>query len=191
MAAIPYHLEARPLTAADAPWAQRFAVGEEWWAHEITDYLRDQALDDAEPGLSSTTLFSFPELKDIVGFCTAASGGVPTDQVTSVITVSSGFPAARVPAVLIPYFATGRQYRGVGHFGQEMHLQLLEALAGAPWAAVRLLYVECWEENSGGLAFWEKLGYLRLQRVVRPHPGTGVGEYLWRLVYDRFALQQP
>jgi ribosomal protein S18 acetylase RimI-like enzyme len=186
--AVDYRLVPRLLTAEDAPWLQRFHVGEEWWSHEITDFIRDQAFDDQQQGLSTTTLFSFPGLQDVIGFCTAASGGVPVNHVGPVITLPSTFAATRVPAVIIPYFGVGRQYRRLGHYGQEIHLRLLEGIAEPSWAAVRLLYLECWEQNKGGLAFWEKLGYLRVSRYVRNRTDNDEPEYLWRLVYDRFAI---
>ena len=186
--AVAYALEARSLTAEDAPWLDRFAVGEHWWDHEITDFVRHQALDDAAQGLSSTTLFSFPGLKDVVGFITAANGSVPVGQVSNVVTVSATFTATRIPAVVIPFMGVARQYQRVGHFGQEIHFRLLEALDGQAWAAVRLLYLECWDENKGGLAFWDKMGYTKFHRFTKPHPETGDAEYLWRLVYDRFAI---
>jgi len=187
--AVSYQLEPRLLTQEDQPWLDRFAVGEEWWSHEITDFLRNQALEDAQQGLSSTTLFSFPGLKDVIGFITAASASLPSPQLAGVVTLPATFTAARVPAVVIPYLGIARPYRRVGHFGQEIHFRLLEALDAAPWAAVRLLYVECWAANDGGNAFWQKMGYVRFSQIVRDHPETGEPEYLNRLVYDRFAIQ--
>ena len=187
--AITYQLEPRVITQEDQPWLDRFWVGEEWWSHEITDFLRNQALEDSQQGLSSTTLFSFPGLKDVVGFITAASASLPTSQIATVVALPPSFTAARVPAVIIPYLGVGRQYRRIGHFGQEIHLRLLEGLSAAPFAAVRLLYIECWAANEGGLAFWQKMGYTVFNQIVRPNPETDEPEYLNRLVYDRFAIQ--
>lgn len=187
--AVKYQLASRVLTADDQPWLERFAVGEEWWSHELTDFVRNQALEDSQQRLSSTTLFSFPGLRDIVGFCTAASGSIPTDLVREPLNLAMSFTASRVPAILIPYLGVARQYRRIGHFGQEIHLQLLEALLPGQWAAFRLIYVECWRQNEGGAAFWQKLGYEKFGQAVRPHPETDEPEYLDRYMYDMLLLR--
>jgi hypothetical protein len=185
--AIESALEPRQLTADDEPWVQRFAVGIEWWSHEITDYLREQALEDTLQGINTTTLFSFPGLKDVVGYITLASSSLPTAKVGAVINLPERMPSS-VPSILIAYLGVANAYRRVGHFGQEIHLQVLEGMAHG-WAGTRLMYAECWEENVGGLAFWEKVGYTRFQKFAWPRSDTGERAPIWRFIYDRFALQ--
>lgn len=47
-----YALEPRILDETDEEWIQRFAVGEEWWSHEITGFLRNDALEQGRQGLT-------------------------------------------------------------------------------------------------------------------------------------------
>ena len=51
-----YALESRPLNESDEEWIQRFAAGEEWWSHEVTDFLRNDALEQGRQGLNVTPL---------------------------------------------------------------------------------------------------------------------------------------
>jgi len=182
-----YALEFRVLDESDEDWIQRFAVGEEWWSHEITDFLRNDALEQAKQGLNRTILFSFPGYKEIVGFLTTSTASVSAANLNEVLTLPAGVPA-RVPAVLIVYLGVARKYRRAGHFGQEIHLRLLEDIADS-WAVARIVYAECWEENAGGLAFWAKLGYLAFSRFQLPRPDNGELDWLCRMVYDRYAIQ--
>jgi len=182
-----YALEFRVLDESDEDWIQRFAVGEEWWSHEITNFLRNDALEQGKQGLNRTILFSFPGYKEIVGFLTTSTASVQAAILNEVLTLPPGVPA-RVPAVLIAYLGVARKYRRAGHFGQEIHLRLLEDIAGS-WAVARIVYAECWEENTGGLAFWEKLGYLRFSRFQLERPDTGKLDWLHRVVYDRYAIR--
>lgn len=184
-----YALESRALNESDEDWIQRFAAGEEWWSHEVTDFLRNDALEQGKQGLNVTNLFSFPGFREIVGFCTTAVGSVSAAVLDEVLSLPPGVPA-RVPAVLIAYMAVARPYRRVGHFGQEMHLQLLEGVAASSsWAVARVIYLECWEENEAGIAFWQRMGYVQFHRLPAPRPDNGVPTALARMVYDRFAIR--
>jgi len=187
-AASDYALEARALTEADESWLKGFAVGEEWWSHEITDFLRNDALEQGKQGLNATTLFSFPGFKEIVGFMTTSAASVPAAQLDEVLSLPPGVPA-RVPAVLVAYMGVARQYRRVGHFGQEMHLQLLDALVTSRAVAVRVIYLECWEENEGGVEFWKRMGYVPFHELQVARPDRDERATLLRLVYDRFAMR--
>ena len=116
----------------------------------------------------------------------AASSLLATGLGDSVLLPSS--TPARVPAVVIPYMAVDRRYRRAGHFGQEIHLQLLEAISTS-WAATRLVYLECWEENEAGVAFWHRMGYVTFHRFQSKRPDNGDKAWLLRMVYDRFAVR--
>ncbi len=183
-----YALEPRVLNESDADWIQRFAAGEEWWSHEVTDFLRNDALAQGRQGLNVTNLFSFPGAREIVGFSTTAAGSLPAALFDEVLTLPPDVPP-RVPAVLIAYMGVARPYRRVGHFGQEMHLQLLEGVAASSsWAAARVTYLECWEENEAGIAFWQRMGYVQFHRLLSLRQDTGGRAWLARMVYDRFAI---
>ena len=181
-------LEPRILDESDNDWIERFAVGEHWWDHEITDFLRQDALEQARQGLNRTILFSFKGYKEIVGFLTSSTSSLTAASLDEVLELPPGVPA-KVPAVLIAYLGVARKYQRVGHFGQEMHLQLLEDIAGS-WAAARVVYAECWEENEGGLEFWMKMQYVQFSRFQLARPDTGAKDWLRRMVYDRFAIRQ-
>ena len=181
-----YALEPRPLDEADSDWVDRFACGEEWWSREVTDFLRHAALEHGKQGFNGTTLFSFPGYREIVGFLTVAGATLQTATVAEILQLPLGVPQ-RIPAILIPYMGVARGYRGVGHFGQEMHTQLLDSLRGQ-WAATRVVYLECWEDNEDGIRFWEKRGYTTFHRFQADKPdGTGKA-WLRRMLLDRFAL---
>ncbi len=183
-----YALEARALNESDEDWIQRFAAGEEWWSHEVTDFLRNDALQQGKQGLNVTNLFSFPGFREIVGFCTTAVGSLPAALLDEVLSLPPDVPA-KVPAVLIAYMGVARPYRRVGHFGQEMHLQLLEGVAASSsWAVARVIYLECWEENEAGIAFWKRMGYVQFHRRLEQRPDNGERAWLARMVYDRFAI---
>ena len=181
-----YELEGRFISAADDEWIQRFSAGEEWWSHEVTDFLRSHALEHAVRGINQTILFSFPGYRDIVGFVTAAYSSLPLRLMPADLYTGITLPIQRVPAALIAYLAVARSYRRLG-FGEEIHVQLLESI-NASWTAARWVYCECWEENEAGVAFWTNLGYEFLERKQRPRPdGNGQG-WLRSQVLDRFAL---
>jgi len=182
-----YALEFRVLDESDEDWIQRFHVGEEWWSHEITNFLRNDAVEQGKQGLNRTILFSFPGYKEIVGFLTTSTASVPAALLNEVLTLAPGVPS-RVPAVLIAYLGVARKYRRAGHFGQEIHLRLLEDIARS-WAVARVVYAECWEENAGGLAFWKKLGYIRFSRFQLRRTDIAELGWLHRMVYDRYAIQ--
>src|SRR5205809_8042585 len=92
-----YALEPRPLNESDQPWIDGFAAGEEWWSHEVTDFLRRDALEQGKQGLNGTNLFSFPGFKEVVGFCTAAASSLPAAELHEVIALPPGVPS-KVPA---------------------------------------------------------------------------------------------
>lgn len=102
-----YALEPRILDETDEEWIQRFAVGEEWWSHEITGFLRNDALEQGRQGLNRTILFSFPGFKEIVGFLTTSTASIPTATVKEVVHLPPGVPA-KVPAVLIAYLGVAQ-----------------------------------------------------------------------------------
>lgn len=80
------------------------------------------------------------------------------------------------------------QYHRGGHFGQEIHTQLLEMVAGS-WSGSRLMYLECWEENLVGLAFWTRMGYSRLGKPFPRKKPSGKGTaQLVRMFKDRYAI---
>lgn len=188
MAAAPdYALKARLLDEAEQNWIQQFAAGEEWWSHEVTDFLRHHAMEMGRQGLNTTILFSFPGFHEVVGFVTASNASLLARDVGLSVTLPPGSPA-RVPAVLIPYMGVDRRYRRSGHFGQEIHMQLLEAISTS-WAATRLIYLECWEENAGGVAFWRRMGYVAFHRFQTKRPDCDDNAWLLRMVYDRFAIR--
>lgn len=162
-------------------------MGTEWWSHEITDFLRNDALEQGRQGLNRTMLFSFPGYKEIVGFLTTSTASLTAASIAEVLALPAGVPP-RVPAVLIAYLGIAWKYRRAGHFGQEIHLQLLEDIARS-WAVARVVYMECWEENEGGLAFWRKMGYQRFSDFELPRPDTGEKARLHRMVYDRYAIE--
>ncbi len=186
MADSPFQLEPRFLTEPDKAWIDRFNAGEEWWSQEVTKYLRNHAVAYTADGLNQTILFSFPGYREIVGFVTVASEVLQLPNLGQTVLFNVDPPTSRIPAAVIPYFGVGRQYRGCG-LAEEMHVQLLGAIQ-ASWVGTRLIYLECWEENGRGVAFWTRLGYREFQRKPRMRPDDGGQATLLRMVYDRFAL---
>lgn len=173
----------RLITADDEQWIERFNAGEEWWSQEVTQFLRQHALDQAQQGFNQTILFSLPGRREIVGFLAVASTSLDRKRVEPTFAIQ--VPGQRIPAVVIPYFGVARHARRCG-YGEEMHVQLLEAITRS-WAGTRLLYLQCWEENKAGVTFWETLGYEVFQRSSVENPG-GEKTPLVKMAYDRYAL---
>lgn len=181
-----YLLEARLLDEAQLEWVERFDAGDDWWAREVTDFLLNDALWMARDGLTQTILFSLPGAKEIVGFVSAASASLSIAEVEDLANLPPDSPR-RIPSVLIPYMEVARDHQGrPEHFGREIHTQLLESLSAA-WPATRLMYLECWEENVAGLAFWHGLGYtaFKIRDTQRP---DGDKARLLSLFHDRFVV---
>jgi ribosomal protein S18 acetylase RimI-like enzyme len=179
----PYLLEPRLLDEAQLEWIQRFSAGEEWWAQEVTSFLHNDALWLGLEGLTTTTLFSLPDAREIVGFVSSASASLPIADMSELVNLPPDTPP-RIPAVLIPYMGVAKEHRrSPAHFGREIHLQLLDSVESS-WPAVRLMYLECWEENRDGLEFWRRQGYAHLRTKPATRP-DGIKLPLVRLFYDR------
>jgi ribosomal protein S18 acetylase RimI-like enzyme len=134
-------------------------------------------------GITTTILFSLPDAREIVGFVASASASLPIADVAELMNLPPDSPS-RIPAVLIPYMGVASEHQhSPSRFGREMHLQLLEAVE-ASWPAVRLMYLECWEENREGLEFWHRRGYTHFRTKPATRP-DGSKAPLVRLFYDR------
>ena len=180
-----YTLDWRFLSEADQPWVGRFSCGGEWWSQEVTAFLREDALTHAAEGLNQTILFSFRGERDLVGFVTIASDGLKLTEVQGVVSVSTSVPGGRLPAAVIPYFGVAQALRGNG-IGREMHTQVLRQVT-EQWAAARVLYLQCWQENEAGIRFWRRLGYEEF--AVRPREGPDKAKHLLVfMLFDRFRL---
>ena len=181
-----YTLDWRFLSAIDAPRVERFSCGEEWWSHEVTDFLRNDALEMATAGFNQTILFSLSGERDIAGFMTVASDSLKLTDTQLAFPATVAPPTGRLPAAIIPYFGVARQLRGMG-IGLEMHTLLLRAI-GQSWAGTRVIYLQCWEENTRGIAFWNSLGYQEFGR--RTKLVDGVEQRLVSLLLDLFAMPE-
>ena len=183
----PFEFEARPLTPEDAAWLSFFDAGQEWWSDEVTGFLRQHSLAHGKAGYSTTVLFSLPKEKHVVGFLAVAPGSLQLSRVQGAYPKFGpppGVETTYVPVWLVPYFGVHRNFQGQA-YGDEMHLwllQLMEGQIGAP----RFLYLQCWEENDRGVAFWARLGYQEINRTTEQHAG-GSHRLVW-LIFDRFSI---
>lgn len=185
----PFELEPRKLAAQDADLLANFDSGGEWWCEEVTTHLREYALPQQTAGYNETTLFSLPGEDRITGFTTVSPNSLKLPQVQAAFPefgAAPGIETIHVPVWIVVYFGVHRDDQR-RTYGEEMHTWLLEHMEeslGAP----RFIYLQCWEENAGGVHFWTQLGYQEFNRTTPPKPGgDGPATLLW-LMYDRFHI---
>lgn len=188
--ASPFELQWRLLTADDKAWLTFFDAGPDWWSDEVTGFLRQYSLEHTKAGYGFTLLFSGPNEKHIDGFLTFASSSLQLAKIRGAYPTFGpppGVETTHVPVWAVPYFGVQREKQGRA-LGEEMHvhlLQLMDSTLGAP----RFLYLQCWEENERGLAFWKRLRYEEINRTTEQHLG-GKHRLVW-LVLDRFSITEP
>lgn len=187
MAGPPFELEARKLAPQDADLLGAFDAGDEWWCEEVTNHLRTYALAQQTEGYNETTLFSLPGNDRIIGFTTVSPNSLKLPQVQAAFPefgAAPGIETILVPVWIVVYFGVDREYQR-HTYGEEMHTWLLaqmEESLGAP----RFIYLQCWEENAGGLHFWTRLGYQEFNRTTPLKPGGDTNATLAWLMYDRY-----
>lgn len=189
MAGPPFELEARKLALQDADLLAAFNAGDEWWCEEVTTHLRTYALAQQSAGFNETTLFSLPADGRIVGFTTVSPDRLRLPQVQPAFPefgAAPGIETINVPVWIVVFFGVDREYQG-RTYGEEIHTWLLaqmEESLGAP----RFIYLQCWEENAGGVRFWSRLGYQQFNRTTPQKPGgDGPATLLW-MMYDRYRI---
>ncbi len=185
----PFELEARRLAPQDADQIAFFDSGDEWWCEEVTTHLRTYALPQQIAGYNETTLFSLPGDDRIIGFTTVSPDSLKLPQVQAAFPefgAPPGIETIHVPVWIVVYFGVHRDNQR-RTYGEEMHARLLakmEESLGAP----RFVYLQCWEENDGGVRFWTRLGYQEFNRTASLKPrGDDHATLLW-LMHDRFRI---
>ncbi|HEX6350397.1 MAG TPA: N-acetyltransferase [Candidatus Dormibacteraeota bacterium] len=185
-----YRLEARPLTDNDRVWLGVFSAGGHYWEQEVTDFLREEALDHSKAGYSTTTLYSLPGEPTIVGFLCISP------ESWTIKKMGKAFPnwekieglPERIPIVLMVYFGVHAKHQGQG-YGTEIFVRLLEDLATGPTSA-RFIYLQVWEDNAAAVSFYERFGFRTFDSEVKDRPdGHGTANLL-KMAYDRFALPE-
>ncbi len=156
--------------------------GDEPWAIDVTDFLRDQALDEQSMGLNTTTLFNFDG--NMVGFASLVASSLRMDKGN----VEDARPPLEIPpelaevgrtefpCLLIGQFGVSRSFRGQG-FGGQM-LQWIRAEAYDMNVGIRFLTLHCARENRAGRAFWERNGFINVPRL-----GGGEVVFMWFDLY--------
>lgn len=143
----------------------RFDCGDDPWAKEVADFLKENALDDQKRGMSSTWLV-FKE-GELVGYTSllAYSFSIKSWRETATEWFTSRFSTQGIrrqvfPCVLIGQMGVSRDRQGEG-IGKLM-LDWILAEAVAAKIGVRFLSLHVDSKNEAAKRFWEKAGFVQL-----------------------------
>ena len=131
-----------------------FTCGDESWAEELNDFLKNDAYQDHEQSLNRTHLF-FTEDRVCIGFVTLLASQVRREEGGFLLKGDTSYPA--IPAVLIGRFAVDESFQGSG-YGEEI-MAWTRNLARELPIGCRFLAVDVDKENEGAIRFYKREGF--------------------------------
>jgi len=145
----------KPLTKEDN--VQLFRCGSNGWDMDVSDFLKEDALNQQTKGMNATTLvYSDSQL---VAFVSLVASQVKLD-IGSLWRERFGLESIRypnVPCILVAQFAVEQsmQRQGIGNF----MLSWVRGVAQDIDVGARFLTLHVENNNKTGLSFWESQGF--------------------------------
>lgn len=144
---------------------QSFDCGLNEWDKDISDFLKEDALDQQKMGLNATWLCRVNG--ELVGYTSLVASTLTLNKSPDWMTrLGLGqIHRKNVPCILIAQFAVTRsaQRQGIGNF-------MLSWVRGAAFQSsfgVKLLTLHVNRRNNAGRSFWESQGFINF-----PHAGS-------------------
>ncbi len=160
---------------------QSFDCGLNDWETDVSDFLKEDALNQQKIGINVTWLY-YSDTHALKGFVSLVASSIRLDPANT-LRVNCGLEQVEFdyfPCVLIGQFGvkSEAQHQGIGQF----MLNWVGGLVTELDIGVRFLTVHVEKDNSKGFAFWEKQGF----KMYKGSSGDG----LIYMAYDLYSTTQ-
>ena len=133
-----------------------WSCGDDPWATDVSDYLREDALNHMELGMAVTLVFEYEGR--LAGFCSILGGTLRAEDEPSTAALEIAY--REFPCLQVGQFGVHSDYQGTG-LGRYM-IHWLRLYAHSVDIGFRFLSLHVRRDNEAGRRFWEREGFQRV-----------------------------